>query len=125
MSTAERHVPPGDDGERERVGTVANVEGRIAVLIGTEGGPVHWQWLNGDWTAIPLSVDVLGHVTNLVPSRTGDDLRARIAAVLAEHEPAGFSCSCGWENRTATYATAHRAHVADALADTHEEAGRG
>jgi hypothetical protein len=30
---------------------------------------------------------------------------ARIAAVLAEHEPNGFSCACGWRNETATYAT--------------------
>jgi hypothetical protein len=40
---------------------------------------------------------------------------ARIAEVLAEHEPNGFSCACGWRNETATYATAHRAHVAALL----------
>lgn len=40
---------------------------------------------------------------------------ARVAEVLAEHEPNGFSCACGWRNETATYATAHRAHVAEVL----------
>lgn len=53
------------------VGTVAVVEGRLAVLIGKDGGSRRWQWLNGDWTAIPLGrVEVRGHVGDLTPTPT-------------------------------------------------------
>jgi hypothetical protein len=59
------------------VGTIANVEGRVAVLIGKDGGSVRWQWMNGDWTTIPLGrIDVLGHVADLLtrplPPGSGD-----------------------------------------------------
>lgn len=48
------------------VGTVAVVEGRTAVLIGKDDGARRWQWLNGDWTAIPLGeVEAFGHVRDL------------------------------------------------------------
>jgi hypothetical protein len=54
------------------VGTVGLVEGRTAVLIGRSGGPRRWQWLNGDWTAIPLgAVKVLGHL-DAGPGAGGD-----------------------------------------------------
>lgn len=49
------------------IGTVAVVEGRDAVLIGKADGARRWQWLNGDWTAIPLGeVKALGNVSDLV-----------------------------------------------------------
>lgn len=57
---------PVIDEHRLPVGTVATVEGRVAVLIGTDGGPVRWQWLNGDWTAIPFGpIAAHGHVLDL------------------------------------------------------------
>lgn len=52
------------------VGTVAVVEGRTAVLIGKDDGPRRWQWLNGDWTSIPLGVvEAFGHVRDLIGTR--------------------------------------------------------
>lgn len=46
------------------IGTVAVVEGRTAVLIGKSDGARRWQWLNGDWTSIPLgSIEVLGRIS--------------------------------------------------------------
>lgn len=54
-------------GERSdtAVGTIALVEGRRAVLIGTDGGSTRWQWMNGDWTAMALgTVEVLGHIAD-------------------------------------------------------------
>lgn len=57
------------------VGTVARVEGRIAVLIGKYDR--HWQWLDGSWTAIPQGqVETLGRIQDLT----------RLSAVEAERD---------------------------------------
>jgi hypothetical protein len=66
------------------VGTVAVVEGRTAVLIGKDGGARRWQWLNGDWTAIPLGeVEAFGHVY----SRMVEVPNFRRAEVEQTHDP--------------------------------------
>lgn len=58
-------------------GTVAIVEGRVAVLIARDrNGDTtgRWQWMNGDWTTIPLGdIEVLGHVDDLITSDGGCD----------------------------------------------------
>lgn len=55
--------------DRPPVGTVALVEGRVAVRVGDDDGASHWLWLNGDWTAIPVSdVVTWGHVDDLEPA---------------------------------------------------------
>lgn len=47
-----------------RAGDIAVVEGRRAVYQ-----PTRWEWLDGTWTAIPLSVGpVLGNIFNLPPA---------------------------------------------------------
>lgn len=78
MTHADTSAPPEAEPESEAtriwreamahpVGTVAVVEGRTAILIGKDDGPRRWQWLNGDWTSIPLGhVETFGHVRDLI-----------------------------------------------------------
>jgi hypothetical protein len=44
--------------QKYRTGDIATVEGRVAVYM-----PTRWEWMDGTWTTIPLTVGpVLGNV---------------------------------------------------------------
>jgi len=47
-------VSEATENDRYRQGDVAIIEGRVAVYI-----PNRWEWMDGNWTTIPLEV---GHV---------------------------------------------------------------
>lgn len=92
-----------------RAGDVAEVEGRIAVYI-----PTRWEWLNGDWTAIPLSVGpVLGNVHDL---RRLDAVRALADERLAVHGPHVECNNAGCRRRGLS-----GMHCADPCEEPHED----
>ncbi len=63
-----------------RCGDVREVEGRIAVYV-----PTRWEWLDGTWTAIPLSMGpTLGNVYDLAAHTAA--LSQRLAEVEAERD---------------------------------------